>query len=74
MSNINENPMYEIRVKGHFDQRWSLWFEGLVIHQDENGETELRGQMDQSAVHGYLARIRDLGLELKSVQVVENGS
>lgn len=74
MSNINEFPMYRIRVKGHFDQRWSLWFEGLVIHQDENGETELKGQMDQSALHGYLTRIRDLSLELKCVQAEESGS
>jgi hypothetical protein len=25
---------YEIRVKGHLDQRWSDWFDGLTItHQ-----------------------------------------
>ena len=56
--------MYEIRVKGYLDQRWSDWFEGLTItHQD--GCTVLRGSLiDEAALHGVLIRIRDLALPL----------
>ena len=56
--------MYEIRVKGYLDQRWSDWFDGLTItHQD--GCTVLRGSLvDEAALHGVLIRIRDLALPL----------
>jgi len=48
--------------------RWLVWFEELKVAQNPNGETELSGCMDQSALHGYLNRINDLGLEVISVQ------
>jgi len=56
--------MYEIRVKGYLDPRWSDWFDGLMItHQD--GCTVLRGSLvDEAALHGVLIRIRDLALPL----------
>ena len=61
-------PKYEVRVKGHLDERWMRYFEGLKILLHPNGETTLTGLMDQSTLHGILNRIRDLGLELISVQ------
>jgi hypothetical protein len=60
--------MYQIRVQSHLDERWLRWFEGLVILRSPNGETIISGVMDQSALHGILTRIRDLGLVLVSVQ------
>ncbi len=64
---------YRIRVRGHLDDRWSEWFEGLVIHLQEDGTTVLVGPVvDQAALHGVIIRIRDLGLPLLSVsRVVE---
>jgi hypothetical protein len=63
---------YAIRVKGHLDPRWSEWLEGLTVTQTESGETILSGPVvDQSALHGLLARIRDLNLTLISVTRVE---
>lgn len=59
---------YEIRVKGHLDQRWSEWFDGLEIHNLENGDAVLSGRIpDQAALHGVLVKVRDLGLCLISV-------
>lgn len=57
----------EIRVTGRIDQDWSEWFEGFAItHTDE--ETILAGCLpDQSALYGMLAKLRDLGLSLLSV-------
>jgi hypothetical protein len=56
--------IYEIRVKGHLDQRWSDWFDGLTItHQDDC--TILRGPLvDEAALHGVLIKVRDLALPL----------
>lgn len=64
-----ENQLvYEIRVKGHLADRWSNWFEGLAIHQEVEGETTLSGPVtDQAALFGILNRIHGLNLILVSV-------
>jgi hypothetical protein len=47
--------IYDIRVKGHFDGRWSEWFHGLAITNLANGEALLSGDIvDQAALHGLL--------------------
>ena len=57
--------VYQIVVKGHLDSEWSDWFDGLTITLVDNGETILSGPVvDQSALHGVLIKIRDLGLPL----------
>ncbi len=59
---------YEIRVKGHLDAHWSDWFAGLEVRRGPEGESILSGPVaDQAALHGILAKIRDLNLELISV-------
>ena len=60
---------YEIRVRGALDSGWSAWFEGLRIASDQAGQTTITGPVaDQAALHGLLAKIRDLGLELLEVR------
>ncbi|HSD83948.1 MAG TPA: hypothetical protein VLG46_08830 [Anaerolineae bacterium] len=62
----------EIRLKGHLDERWADWYEGLTITREENGETRLTGPVvDQTALHGLLRKVRDLGLPLISVNRLE---
>ena len=62
----------EIRLKGHLDERWTDWFEGLTITREANGETRLTGPVvDQTALHGLLRKVRDLGLPLISVNCSE---
>jgi len=61
--------LYEIRVKGELDLRWSDWFDGFTITPVNEGETLLTGTVaDQAALHGVLHKIRDLSLPLLSVQ------
>jgi hypothetical protein len=65
--------LYEIRLKGHLDTRWTEWFDGLTIIREDNGETRLVGSIvDQAALHGLLRKVRDLGLPLLSVIQVES--
>ena len=60
---------YCIRIKGHLDNRWSDWFDGLSIRHLSDGTTELVGEIaDQAALHGVIARVRDLGLPLISLE------
>lgn len=63
----NAPKLYEIRVAGHLSANWAARFEGLSIQHQPEGETILCGLLDQSALHGVLVRIRDLGLKLISV-------
>jgi hypothetical protein len=51
------------------EPRWSAWFEGLQVSSDERGQTTIAGPVvDQAALHGLLAKVRDLGLPLLSVR------
>lgn len=68
---INAPENYEIRVAGHLSKTWIARFEELSIRLDPGGETVLSGALDQAALHGVLAKIRDLGLNLISVNRAE---
>ena len=64
---------YEIRIRNHLNTCWSEWFEGWVLTNLENGEVLMsRTQVDQSALHGVLNKIRDLNLTLISVSPIPN--
>jgi hypothetical protein len=68
-------PMvYQIRISGHLGREWTDWFEGLTITLEEDGDTLLTGPVvDQSALHGLLKKVRDLGMPLVSVSPVKPG-
>lgn len=64
----------EIRIKGHLDEQWAGRFEALTITLQESGDTLLTGPFpDQAALFGLLRRVRDLGLQLISVNRVDTG-
>ncbi len=72
---FSKPSLYHIRVKGILDEKWSDWFDGFAITPQADDETLLAGPVaDQAALHGLLAKIRDLGLPLLSVQRVEDTS
>lgn len=63
---------YEIRIKGHLDDKWAAWFEGLTITRADDGATLLRGPLvDQAALHSVLRKVRDLGLPLLAVNQID---
>jgi hypothetical protein len=64
-------PVYEIRLQGRLDQRWSTWFDGLAISYEGEDITLLRGSLvDEAALHGLLIKVRDLALPLLAVSRV----
>ena len=68
-SGADQGPgRYEIRLKGRLDPRWATWFDGMAVSNDSDGTTVIRGHVvDQSALHGLLHKVRDIGLPLVSV-------
>jgi hypothetical protein len=73
MTHAEQHPaVYELRVAGRLDQRWSAWFGGLTLTHEDNGSTSLTGAVtDQAELHGLLTKIRDLGITLISVTVFD---
>jgi hypothetical protein len=72
----NNGGTYEIKVKGLLDDHWQQWFEGMILKRRESTEADqeyslIRGWIvDQPALHGLLAKIRDLNLTLLSVRKI----
>lgn len=63
---------YRIRVRGLLPQEWAEWFDGFAISYAAGDDTTLTGRVvDQAALHGLLARVRDLGLTLLKVERVD---
>jgi hypothetical protein len=73
VSAMSETERYEIRIQGRLDARWSAWFEGMEV-VDDDGSTLIRGLVaDQAALHGLIEKVRDLGLPLLSVTPTHTG-
>jgi hypothetical protein len=68
--------IYQIKVQGKLKESWSEWFNGMTIafkiKEDGSPVTTLVGPViDQTALHGLLNKIRDLGLPLLYLSQVE---
>ncbi len=78
MAEENENSfpaIFEIKIKGHLNHRWDEWFYDLAITHESDGTSTLYGPLpDQTVLHSVLERIRDMNLQLISVQEVEAAS
>jgi len=68
MKSMARSIHYQICLEGKLDERWLHWFEGLEIETNAEDQTIIRGEFDQSALHGLFNRIRDIGVTLISVQ------
>jgi hypothetical protein len=68
---------YQIAVREHLDAKWAKWFSEMEIAtcQESRALTVLTGFVaDQAALHGILARIRDLNLTIVSVRWLDADS
>ena len=72
---IEGEAVYQIKVQGQLDERWSDWFNGLTVVMGNESEnppvTTLIGPIDQAALRGILNKIWDLNLRLISVVPIE---
>jgi hypothetical protein len=69
---IENEKIFEIRIQGHLEARWTAWLENLTFSYEEDNVTILRGPLeDQAVLHGVLNNIRNLNLQLISVQTIE---
>ena len=66
---------YEIRVTGRLGSRWAAWFDGFTLTDEDPGVTLISGPVvDQAALHGLLAKLRDLGIPLVSLTELAPGA
>jgi len=71
----SKRQTYQIRIKGHVNLDWSAWFVKHTSRHTPAGETVLSGELpDQTALHGVLMKIRDLGLKLVEVKCLDSDS
>ena len=72
LSTNSGGGFFEIHVKGHLDDSWSDWLEGLEVKLLDNGEMILFGHIgDQAALMGILNKLYRLNLALLSVSEVK---
>jgi hypothetical protein len=73
---LDGREVYQIKVQGELPENWSDWFNGMTITVENESDgppvTTLTGTVDQSALHGILAKIRDLNLKLVSFTQAES--
>jgi len=70
--NASQPTVYEIRIAGHLNPRWTGWFGDMSITLLAEGDTLLTGPvLDQAALYGLLNKARNLGMSLLSVNRVE---
>jgi hypothetical protein len=71
LSTSKQGRFFEIHVKGHLDESWSDWLEGLEVKIVDNGEMILFGHIgDQAALMGILNKLYRLNLTLLSMSEV----
>ncbi len=64
--------LYEIRLQGHLQDRWSEQLDGLTLTREDDGTTTLSGSLpDQTALHSVLLKIRNMNLKLISVKEIK---
>jgi hypothetical protein len=76
LSQFDQPTTYLIKIKGRLAANWAEWFDKMeiLVTEDEDGVTvtNMTGLVvDQVALHGLLVRIRDLNLQLMSVQCLD---
>ena len=64
---------YELTIKGQPGELLRAAFDDVVVSSGP-GVTILSAELDQPALHGLLARIEDLGLELLDMRLVIDGN
>ncbi len=69
---MHQPSVYRIRVRASLKPEWSAWFEGVEVEAVDGSTSTLTGRLpDQAALHGLLAKVRDLGLEIVSVETLD---
>lgn len=63
----SEGRQYRICIAGLLDPRWSAWFDGMTVVHGVDETALLTGVVDQAALYGLIAKLRNLGLTLISI-------
>ena len=72
--NRNAPKNYAIKIQGHLDTKWAEWLYGMTITHEGDGNTTLSGPLpDQTVLHSVLDRIKDMNLQLISVNQIVSG-
>jgi hypothetical protein len=70
LKNTTAKEIYQIRVRGHLDQKWSEWFDDFQIEYQDDSSIITGPVFDQPALHGIFTKIRVLGLEILLVKKI----
>jgi hypothetical protein len=72
MVNLTQSQYFEIKIAGSLSSYRSKMFDGLELSELNSGETLIRGMyIDQAHLYGILILIRDMGIPLLSLNLLE---
>lgn len=64
----NDKQRYQIRIEGHVTLDWTAWFDEIAVQHSQDETLLIVAVPDQTALHGVLMKIRDLGLSMMAVE------
>jgi len=68
LATLATTARYEIRVKGDLDKVLAAGLPSQFTAAPAPAETVVYGDVDQSALHGMLDRLEQLGIELREIR------
>ena len=67
----DQPALYRLRLQGHVTAKWSDWFQNSNVEFEDIRTTVMGEVRDQAALFGLLSFVRNLGVVLISLELIQ---